>query len=108
MRIGVNTGEALVVVGADAARGEGMASGDVVNTAARLQAAAPVDGILVGETTYCATDRAIRYTEAEPIVAKGKASRWLRGEHSRHGRRSASTSCSGPPPASSAAARSSA
>ena len=73
VRIGVNTGEALVVVGADAARGEGMASGDVVNTAARLQAAAPVDGILVGETTYYATDRAISYTEAEPVVAKGKA-----------------------------------
>jgi class 3 adenylate cyclase/tetratricopeptide (TPR) repeat protein len=73
VRIGVNTGEALVVVGADAARGEGMASGDVVNTAARLQGAAPVDGILVGETTYYATDRAINYTEAEPVVAKGKA-----------------------------------
>ena len=32
-----------------------MASGDVVNTAARLQAAAPVDGVLVDETTYRAT-----------------------------------------------------
>ena len=50
VRVGVNTGEALVVLGADTARGEGMASGDVVNTAARLQSAAPVDGILVGET----------------------------------------------------------
>ena len=33
-------------------QGEGMAAGDVVNTAARLQTAAPVDGILVGEATY--------------------------------------------------------
>ncbi|HEU0193944.1 MAG TPA: adenylate/guanylate cyclase domain-containing protein, partial [Gaiellales bacterium] len=73
VRIGVNTGEALVVVGADAGRGEGMASGDVVNTAARLQTAAPVDGILVGETTYYATDRAINYLDAEPVAAKGKA-----------------------------------
>ena len=73
LRVGVNTGEALVVLGADAARGEGMASGDVVNTAARLQAAAPVDGILVGETTYHATDRAITYRPAEPVVAKGKS-----------------------------------
>jgi class 3 adenylate cyclase/tetratricopeptide (TPR) repeat protein len=73
VRIGVNTGEALVVVGADAARGEGMASGDVVNTAARLQAAAPVDGVLVGETTYHATDRATNYSAAEPVTAKGKA-----------------------------------
>jgi len=73
VRVGVNTGEALVVLSADAARGEGMASGDVVNTAARLQTAAPVDGILVGETTYHATDRAITYRSAEPIVAKGKS-----------------------------------
>ena len=50
-----------------------MASGDVVNTAARLQAAAPVDGILVGETTHRATDRAITYRAAEPVVAKGKS-----------------------------------
>ncbi|MDX6549251.1 MAG: hypothetical protein QOG33_2801 [Gaiellales bacterium] len=73
LRVGVNTGEALIVLGADAARGEGMASGDVVNTAARLQTAAPVDGILVGETTHRATDRAITYRAAEPVVAKGKA-----------------------------------
>ena len=73
VRVGVNTGEALVVLGADAGRGEGVASGDVVNTAARLQSAAPVDGILVGETTYRATDRAITYRPAEPVVAKGKA-----------------------------------
>jgi class 3 adenylate cyclase len=73
LRVGVNTGEALVVLGADAVRGEGMASGDVVNTAARLQAAAPVDGILVGETTHRATDRAITYRAAEPVVAKGKS-----------------------------------
>src|SRR6476661_5348502 len=73
LRVGVNTGEALIVLGADAARGEGMASGDVVNTAARLQAAAPVDGILVGETTFRATDRAIAYREADAVLAKGKA-----------------------------------
>jgi class 3 adenylate cyclase/tetratricopeptide (TPR) repeat protein len=73
VRVGINTGEALVVLGADAARGEGMASGDVVNTAARLQTAAPVDGILVGETTYRATDRAVTYRSAEPVVAKGKS-----------------------------------
>ncbi|CAN5291137.1 hypothetical protein BH20ACT13_BH20ACT13_14870 [soil metagenome] len=32
-----------------------MASGHVVNTAARLQGAAPVNGILTDETTYRAT-----------------------------------------------------
>ena len=49
-----------------------MASGDVVNTAARLQSAAPVNGILVDETTYRATDQKIDYAESEPVTAKGK------------------------------------
>jgi predicted ATPase/class 3 adenylate cyclase len=73
VRIGVTTGEALVVLDARPVEGEGMASGDVVNTAARLQAAAPVDGVLVDETTYRATDRVIEFEEAEPVKAKGKA-----------------------------------
>jgi class 3 adenylate cyclase/tetratricopeptide (TPR) repeat protein len=72
VRIAVTTGEALVLLGARPAEGEGMAAGDVVNTAARLQAAAPVNGILVGETTYRATRDAIDYVEHEPVVAKGK------------------------------------
>ena len=50
-----------------------MASGDVVNTASRLQSAAPTNGILVDETTYRATALAIEYREAEPVEAKGKA-----------------------------------
>jgi len=73
VRIGVNTGEALVVIGARPSEGEGMASGDVMNTAARLQSAAPVNGIVVGEETYRATHGSIEYREAEPIAAKGKA-----------------------------------
>jgi class 3 adenylate cyclase/tetratricopeptide (TPR) repeat protein len=73
VRVGVTTGEALVALGARPEAGEGMASGDVVNTAARLQTAAPVDGILVDETTYRATERAIEYHRREPILAKGKA-----------------------------------
>src|SRR5438067_1336321 len=73
VRIAVNTGEALVLLGARPAEGEGMVAGDVVNTAARLQAAAPVNGILVGETTYRATRDLIEYAEREPVVAKGKA-----------------------------------
>src|SRR5256886_10118536 len=61
IRIGVNTGEALVVLGARTTEGEGRASGDVMNTAARLQSAAPVDGIVVGEATYRASREAIEY-----------------------------------------------
>src|SRR6266508_1073357 len=55
VRIAVNTGEALINLDARPEAGEGMAAGDVVNTAARLQSAAPVNGVLVGETTYRAT-----------------------------------------------------
>ena len=73
VRIAVNTGEALVLLGARPAEGEGMAAGDVVNTAARLQSAAPVNGVLVGATTYRATRDAIEYAEREPVEAKGKA-----------------------------------
>src|SRR5437660_5938 len=51
LRIAVSTGEALISLGARPREGEGMASGDVVNTTARLQTAAPVNGILVGEQT---------------------------------------------------------
>jgi tetratricopeptide (TPR) repeat protein len=73
LRIAITTGEALVALGARPAEGEGMASGDVVNTAARLQAAAPVNGILVDETTYRATSPAIDYRPVEPVEAKGKS-----------------------------------
>jgi class 3 adenylate cyclase/tetratricopeptide (TPR) repeat protein len=72
VRVAVTTGEALVALGARPAEGEGMASGDVVNTAARLQSAAPVNGILVDETTFRATDQKIDYAESEPVTAKGK------------------------------------
>jgi class 3 adenylate cyclase/tetratricopeptide (TPR) repeat protein len=73
VRIGITTGEALVALGANPQAGEGMASGDVVNTAARVQSAAPVNGILVDETTYRATQRAIEYREHAAVAAKGKA-----------------------------------
>src|SRR5438093_12534587 len=48
LRIAVNTGEALVALGARPALGESMVAGDVVNTASRLQQAAPVNGVIVG------------------------------------------------------------
>ncbi len=73
VRIAVNTGEALVALGVRPSAGEGMASGDVVNTTARLQSAAPANGILVGEATYRATAGVIEYREADPVRAKGKS-----------------------------------
>ncbi|MBA2642365.1 MAG: AAA family ATPase, partial [Actinobacteria bacterium] len=73
VRIGITTGEVLVALNTRPELGEGMAAGDVVNTAARLQAAAPVDGVLVDETTFRATERVIEYAPAAPVEAKGKA-----------------------------------
>jgi class 3 adenylate cyclase/tetratricopeptide (TPR) repeat protein len=73
VRIALTTGEALVSLDARASEGEGLVAGDVVNTAARLQGAAPVNGILVDESTQRATARSIDYDEAEPVTAKGKA-----------------------------------
>ena len=71
--MGITTGEALVQLDAQPDAGEGMASGDVVNTAARLQSAAPINGVLVDETTYRATRTAVDYEDAEAVEAKGKA-----------------------------------
>jgi class 3 adenylate cyclase/tetratricopeptide (TPR) repeat protein len=72
VRVAVNTGEALVTVDARPEAGEGLVAGDVVNTAARLQNAAPVNGVLVGEATMRATERAVEYRPHPPVEAKGK------------------------------------
>jgi hypothetical protein len=75
VRIAVNTGEALINLDARPESGKGTAAGDVVNTTARLQTAAPVNGILVGETTYRATRQTIDYNEPTPSKRKGRRSR---------------------------------
>jgi class 3 adenylate cyclase len=72
VRLAVNTGEAIVSLAAKTEAGEAMVAGDVVNTASRLQSAAPTNGILVGEETYRATRSLIEYEEADPVSVKGK------------------------------------
>ena len=69
----MNTGEALVSLDARPEQGEGIVTGDVVNTAARIQSSAPVNGIAVGEGTYRATQPVFEWEELEPIDAKGKS-----------------------------------
>ncbi len=73
VRVGVNTGEAVVALDARPESGEGMVTGDVVNTAARIQAQAPVDGVAVGAGTHQATERVFDFEPLEPISAKGKS-----------------------------------
>ena len=72
-RLAVNTGEVIVDLDARPEQGESMVLGDVVNTASRLQAAAPLNGVLVGKETHAATRGAIAYAAAAPVLAKGKA-----------------------------------
>jgi class 3 adenylate cyclase len=72
VRGAVNTGEAMVTLGARPAEGESIVAGDVVNSAARLQQSAPISGIVVGETTYRATKDLFEYEPLEPVAVKGK------------------------------------
>jgi class 3 adenylate cyclase/tetratricopeptide (TPR) repeat protein len=70
LRAGVLTGEAAVTLGAE---GQGMVAGDLVNTASRLQSAAPAGAVLVGESTYHATSGSIAFEAAGEQTLKGKA-----------------------------------
>ena len=68
VRIGVNTGE----VAAGAAAEHGMVAGDAVNTAARLQSAAPPGGVLIGPQTRTLVARAARLRPHQPMKLAGK------------------------------------
>jgi class 3 adenylate cyclase/tetratricopeptide (TPR) repeat protein len=68
-RAGVLTGAAVANL---AAVGEGMVAGDLVNTAARIQAAAEPGSVLVGESTRRASERAVAFEEVGEHALKGK------------------------------------
>ncbi|MFI5254490.1 MAG: AAA family ATPase, partial [Candidatus Limnocylindrales bacterium] len=69
-RAAVMTGETAVNLGA---AGQGMVTGDLVNTAARLQGAAEPGQVLVGDATRRATEAAIRYESVGDHQLKGKS-----------------------------------
>lgn len=71
-RIGVATGEALVDLAAARDGGQAIVAGDVVTTAARLQAAAPEGGVLVCGTTRALTADTIRYRPQPPVLLRGR------------------------------------
>jgi class 3 adenylate cyclase len=73
LRVGINTGEALVRLGISPGSGEGFLSGDSVNTASRIQSIAPEMGVAVGLGTYEATTVVFDYEELEPATLKGKS-----------------------------------
>src|SRR5206468_6536889 len=69
-RTGVNTGE---VVAGDVSTGQRLVTGDTVNTAARLEQAAPATEVLIGESTYRLVKDAVEVEAVEPLSLKGKA-----------------------------------
>ncbi len=71
-RTGVNTGE---VVAGDVSSGQRLVTGDTVNTAARLEQAAPTNEVLIGEPTYRLVRDAVEAEAVEPLELKGKAER---------------------------------
>ena len=75
IRIGINTG--LAVLG-EAGRSQGIeytAMGDAVNVAARLQAVASEGGIVVGESTYRAAAEAFEFRALDEIEVRGRSAR---------------------------------
>jgi class 3 adenylate cyclase/tetratricopeptide (TPR) repeat protein len=69
-RTGLNTGE---VVAGDPTTGQRLVTGDTVNTAARLEQAAPALEVLLGEPTYRLVRNAVEVESVEPLQLKGKA-----------------------------------
>ena len=71
--MGVSTGRAIVGnVGSDALRSY-TAIGDSVNIAARLEAAAPVGGICISESTRAALGDELGTIPRGAVVVKGRA-----------------------------------
>jgi class 3 adenylate cyclase len=72
-RVGLATGDAIVDLDQTRDGGYGMVSGSVVSTAARLQAYAPHDTVVVCAATRAATDHAVAYQEMPPVSVAGKS-----------------------------------
>src|SRR3954451_22760835 len=72
-RVGLATGDVIVDVAAAREFGHGMISGSVVSTAARLQAYAPHDTVVVCAATQAGTGTLIAYQELPPVRVPGKS-----------------------------------
>src|SRR5579872_164057 len=73
IRVGVNTGEVVSGIWDAAGQQQVAVTGDAVNTAARLQAAAGPGEVLVGAETMRLTRRRIDYGDRRTLSLKGKA-----------------------------------
>ena len=74
VRVGLNTGLAVTRdVSLGASSTDYTALGDAVNVAARLQAEAAPNTVLIGPTTYAFVSHSVNATPRGPLVLKGKA-----------------------------------
>jgi class 3 adenylate cyclase/DNA-binding SARP family transcriptional activator len=83
LRVGVDSGEVMFAPVGPEDRREPTVMGDTVNTAWRLQDAAPQGGVLIGDQTRSACQKAIRCEAVAPVTVKGKdapVTAWLARE----------------------------
>jgi class 3 adenylate cyclase/predicted ATPase len=73
LRIGVNTGEVVAGFLAGDVQRAYTVVGDAVNTAQRLESAAPLGQVLVSETTRRLAMHRFEFERRDPIVLKGKS-----------------------------------
>jgi len=73
IRVGVNTGDVVSGIWDTGTRQDVAVTGDAVNTAARIQAAAEPGEVLAGAETMRLTRRRIKYGERRDLFLKGKA-----------------------------------
>lgn len=73
IRVGVNTGEAVSGLVEAGGRRDYSVTGDVINTAARLQTAAEPGGIMVGAESMRLARKSVRFGERRDLALKGKA-----------------------------------
>ena len=53
--------------------GQAFVTGDVVNTASRLQSLAPTGGVVVDESTWAATRHEMEYADQPPVTLRGRS-----------------------------------
>jgi class 3 adenylate cyclase/tetratricopeptide (TPR) repeat protein len=73
MRVGITTGEVVIGAVGERPEEEWLAVGDPINVAARLQAAAPVNGILIAHDTFRHVRGVFDLREVPATTLKGKS-----------------------------------
>ncbi len=73
LRVGIHTGPVIVTLGGQLPGQDFSVVGDTVNLASRLQALAPVNGVLISHDTYRHLRGAFVVQTVEPVAVKGRS-----------------------------------